>query len=139
MEQIFYKMMYMRMMPLNRKRQLVMESSDRSLLQSAPLPTWHTCSLGQPSYKKDGATLALIALHRSEVQLDHRRHRGVWHEYPHYTMAKHILFVWAGVHKPERKQSEYLYSEDWPELADCFIELHAETQQEGLPEIYLRY
>jgi len=93
----------------------------------------------QPKYEKDVATLAFIAQQRIELQLYHRRHRGVRKDYPRYRMAKHILFVWAGVHKPELLQSEFLYADGRPELDGCFMELHAETQSNGLPNIYQRY
>lgn len=94
---------------------------------------------GPPQYLKDVNNMALIAGQREGLRLDHHRLLGVENVTVAYDMSPSILFVWAGIHRPQRKQSEWLYSVDYPELDDSFIELHAETQLNGTPTIYQRY
>jgi hypothetical protein len=91
------------------------------------------------TYSKDFCKMALIAQQRDGLHLDHHRIMGVENINASYKMSPSILFVWAGVHRPQRSQSKYLYSEGMHELDDCFIEFHAETQPYGVPEVYLRY
>lgn len=94
---------------------------------------------GPPQHLKDISNMALIAGQREGLRLDHHRLLGVENVTVTYSMSPSILFVWAGIHRPQRKQSEWLYSVDYPELEDSFIELHAETQLNGTPIIYQRY
>ena len=94
---------------------------------------------GPPKYAKDVGNMALIAGQREGLMLDHHRLLGVENVTVTYGMSPSILFVWAGIHRPQRKQSEWLYSADYPELDDSFFELHAETQLKGTPVIYQRY
>ena len=94
---------------------------------------------GSPTYQKDITNMALIAGQREGLRLDHHRLVGVENVTVTYDMSPSILFVWAGIHRPERNQSDWLYSVDYPELADCFIEFHAETQPHGTPFTYQRY
>ena len=92
-----------------------------------------------PKYLKDVRNMALIASQREGLRLDHHRLLGVENVPVAYDMSPSILFVWAGIHRPQRKQPEWLYSVDYSELDDSFIELHAETQLNGTPIIYQRY
>ena len=94
---------------------------------------------GSPTFIKDVRNMALIASQREGLRLDHQRLVGVENLTVSYEMSPSILFVWAGIHRPERNQSDWLYSAEYPELADCFTEFHAETQPHGTPSIYHRY
>lgn len=94
---------------------------------------------GTAKYLKDVTNMDLIAGARDGMRLDHHRLLGVENVNVSYKMSPSILFVWAGIHRPERNQSEYLYANGYPELDDCFMEMHAETQAYGEPEVYLRY
>ena len=94
---------------------------------------------GSPSYDKDVTNMSLIAGSRDGMRLDHHRLLGVENVNVSYKMSPSILFVWAGIHRPERSQSKYLYSDNYPALDDSFMELHAETKNHGEPDVYIRY
>lgn len=94
---------------------------------------------GQAAYKKDVNNMALIAGSRDDLRLEHHRLVGVKNISISYKMSPSILFIWAGIHRPECDQSSYLYSDGYPELYDSFMEFHAETQKHGEPDVYVRF
>lgn len=93
---------------------------------------------GRPRYAKDIQNLALLAEHREKVVMSDARFRGVGHRVKAYPFARHILFVWAGVHARAKALPTNLYSDGHPLLDGCFMELHAETAKEGPPTVFYR-
>ena len=96
-----------------------------------------------PEYKKDIATLSLIAEHRESTAVSNQRFRGQPIDETIYCLSKHILFVWAGVHAITNSTNKEninspLYSAGYNELQGCFLELHAETSINSVPKIYVR-
>ncbi len=95
----------------------------------------------KPDYMKDIATLSSIARHREIISISNQRFRGQPIDEMIYSLSKHILFVWAGVHTSANsinKGSTPLYSAGYNELKGCFIELHAETSINSSPNTYWR-
>lgn len=96
---------------------------------------------GKPYYKKDIDSLSRIARHRKRITISNQRFRGRPNDETIYSLSKHILFVWAGVHANTNefdKDLAPLYSTGYRGLKDCFIELHAETDSNSSPKIYYR-
>jgi hypothetical protein len=96
-----------------------------------------------PEYRKDIASLAIIAKHRDSIVVSNQRFRGQPVNETIYALSQNILFVWAGVHaitsSANKNNPIYpLYSAGYDELQGCFVELHAETNVNSLPKIYAR-
>jgi len=97
----------------------------------------------RPEYKKDIATLSIIAKYRESIAVSNQRFRGQLIDETIYGLSKDILFVWAGVHAitnltNKNNTNSPLYSAGYNELQGCFIELHAETSINYLPKVYER-
>jgi hypothetical protein len=95
----------------------------------------------KPNYKKDVATLSNIARYRKSISISNQRFRGKPIDERIYSLSKHILFVWAGIHRDIglfANDNEPLYSKGYHVLKNCFIELHAETSKTSSPNIYWR-
>jgi hypothetical protein len=97
---------------------------------------------GNPAYAKDVDSLAAVARCRDGITIANDRFRGQAVDETVYSLSKHILFVWAGVHAPVSANAGFgadsLYSDGYEELNGCFIELHAETSQNATPKLYER-
>ena len=97
---------------------------------------------GHPRYAKDVASLAAIAKCREGIIISNDRYRGLAVNDKEYSLSKHILFVWAGVHAPRinglNSDGSQLYSEAYEELKGCCVELHAETSLYASPKVYER-
>jgi hypothetical protein len=89
---------------------------------------------GTAKWQKDLATLAALAGARGELGISHTRHRGTDNDREHYRLSKHVLFVWAGVHKAFNEGVDY-FAADYPLLQDCYLQLHAETFANKPPEL----
>jgi hypothetical protein len=95
----------------------------------------------KPNHIKDLATLSNVAQHRKHISISNQRFRGQFFDETVYSLSKHILFVWAGIHastNSTNKSSVPLYSTGYDHLKGCFMELHAETTVNSLPKIYTR-
>ncbi len=81
---------------------------------------------GRPNFDKDIATFHLLLKNRAEVFVSNARYRGTVAEVLRYSMAKNVLFVWAGVHA----KCEASYFDSVPSrLKKHFLPLHAETKE----------
>ena len=95
----------------------------------------------RPNHIKDIVSLSNIARYRKSISISNQRFRGNPADDKTYSLSKHILFVWAGVHRDVglfTNKNEPLYSKGYRVLKDCFIELHAETNKTSSPNIYWR-
>lgn len=92
----------------------------------------------RPTYRKDLQNLALIADNKNEISIANERFRGPEKDSSQYWLSKNILFVWAGVHAEEKSGVDCLYSAPYRSLDDCYIELHAVTNSNSKPNIYMR-
>ena len=93
----------------------------------------------KPNYMKDVDTLSNIARYRKSISISNHRFRGKPIDEKTYSLSKHILFVWAGVHGGiglYANDNEPLYSKGYRVLKNCFLELHAETSKTSSPNIY---
>lgn len=89
----------------------------------------------KPEYLKDMRTLQFIARERSGIRIANSRYRGPTVDSRDYAVSSNTLFVWAGVHKADRLDQLPLYSEAFPELHGCYLQLHAVTDSEAVPEV----
>jgi hypothetical protein len=55
-----------------------------------------------------------------------------------YTLSKNILFVWAGIHTEQNQNNNTLYSNGYKSLENCYLQLHAETEFNSKPKIYVK-
>lgn len=86
----------------------------------------------QPKWHKDVDTFHFLARHRETISISNTRFRGIVADARLYSLAKDVLYVWAGVHAPcDLRLSEYVD----PILAPYFMELHAETQPSCAPKL----
>jgi hypothetical protein len=90
-----------------------------------------------PRYRKDINSLACIARDRHIISIANARFRGSVRDSRQYTPGRHVLFVWAGVHRPDRSD-DGPYAATHRALNGCFLELHAETDAEGDPRVFRR-
>ena len=90
----------------------------------------------EPKFKKDIESLALISRKRRQISISNNRFRGQIADNKEYKLSENILFVWAGVHSEPKTELNSLYSHGYKSLADCFIQLHAETREDNEPVIY---
>lgn len=94
---------------------------------------------GRPNHAKDLRTLRTIARQRDRLFVSNARFRGPEADAREYGFSPRTLFVWAGVHRPWRSGGELpLLSAGAPELAGCFLQLHAETAVDELPTVVAR-
>lgn len=94
-----------------------------------------------PSYVKDLTSLATIAKARSEVLVRNDRYLGEDSVAKEYRVAKHTLFVWAGIHADQRSKSVVpvpMFCDGKKCLDGCYLELHAATRVDAAPEVYWR-
>jgi len=92
----------------------------------------------QPRYKKDIESLSTIAKNRKRLSITNDRFKGSEQDATVYSLSENVLFVWAGVHAHERSNAGALYSEGYPSLEGCFLQLHAVTQKHKNPLIVSR-
>ena len=92
---------------------------------------------GQPKYTKDIKTLAFISSNRNKIRVSNKRFRGDAKERTEYSLSSNILFVWASVHAKEKTITSDLYSSGYKSLTDCFIQLHAATEDTTKPNVYM--
>lgn len=90
----------------------------------------------KPDYRKDINTLDLIARHRHSMSISNDRYRGENIDSREYTLSKNILFVWAGIHAANQAQSEPLFSEEYSNLDNCYLQLHAATRSQRAADVY---
>ena len=93
---------------------------------------------GQPNYKKDIETLALISRYKHKIQISNGRFRGDNKKRTEYEFSSKVLFIMASVHAKEKIKTNSSYSDGNKYLKGCYIELHAETVQGKSPLIYVR-
>ena len=91
----------------------------------------------QPKYKKDIKSLAFISKKRHKLSISNKRFRGDKKERTEYPLSNNILFVWACVHAKEKSKTNKLFSTGYKSLADCYIQLHAETEYNNKPNVYM--
>ena len=90
----------------------------------------------RPRYSKDLASLASISAGRGSVTIANDRFRGAEKDSKAYALSDRVLFVWAGIHKgPVPDES---FGSSYASLEGCYLELHAVTHPESLPEILIR-
>lgn len=88
----------------------------------------------RPSWRKDIGTFDWIDKHKDKISVSNVRFQGVEVDKRAYTLAKDVLFVWAGIHAEWPRQT---FEGDVPtEWRDGFLELHAETRNGGEPNVY---
>ena len=94
---------------------------------------------GKANYKNDVRKLSHISKNiGKKICIANDRFRGVEMDETKYGLAKNVLFVWCGVHKTEKNETEYLYSSPYQSLNNCFMELHAATNVGSKPMVYER-
>jgi len=91
----------------------------------------------QPKYKKDIMKLALIAEKHQKISISNVRFRGTEKDSREYTLSKNILFVWAGIHSKEKQINNTLYSDGYKSLKNCYMQLHAETELNSKPKVFI--
>lgn len=91
-----------------------------------------------PRYKKDIKKLALIANNRKKISIANVRFRGTEKDSREYTLSKNILFVWAGIYSKEKPMKNTLYSKGYKSLENCYLQLHAETELNSNPKVYIK-
>ena len=89
-----------------------------------------------PRYSKDLRTLNWIAENKSNLYVENERYSGKTPLTKRYPFAKNTLFIWASIHKrPRSPINAATLAVAYPSLANCFVEFHAETNQNGDPII----
>ena len=91
-----------------------------------------------PRYKKDLKKLALIAKKRNKISIANVRFLGTEKDSKEYTLSSNILFVWAGIHKKQKQTDNFLYSNGYKSLENCYLQLHAETELNSKPKIFIK-
>lgn len=92
----------------------------------------------QPKYKRDIMKLASIAENRKKISIANVRFRGTEKDSRKYTLSKNILFVWAGIHSKEKPIKNTLYSNGYKSLENCYLQLHAETEFNSNPKVFIK-
>lgn len=81
---------------------------------------------GKPTWSKDITTFHWLDENKKNVSITNTRFRGIEADKRTYSLAKNVLYVWAGVHAVSNTSLlEYINPILWPR----FLALHAETQQ----------
>ena len=88
-----------------------------------------------PRHAKDLRNLDMIARNRRGVTIANDRFRGKTTDAKSYSLAKSIIFAWCGVHS-SIGENYRLFSEGYRSLNDCYLQLHAETQDATVPLVY---
>lgn len=91
-----------------------------------------------PSYENDIKKLALIAKKSKQISIANVRFRGTEKDSRQYTLSSSILFVWAGIHKQQKQANKILYSKGYKSLEKCYLQLHAETELNSNPKVYIK-
>lgn len=91
---------------------------------------------GQPKFKKDVESLALISQKRKQISISNSRFRGTEKDSKEYSLSKNMLFIWASIHAKPKQEITTLFSKGHESLSNAFIQLHAETKHDGKPEVY---
>ena len=91
---------------------------------------------GQPKFKKDIESLALISQKRKQISVSNSRFRGTEKDNKEYPLSKYMLFVWASIHAKPKQEITETFSNGHKSLNDSFFQLHAETKHNDEPEIY---
>ena len=65
---------------------------------------------GQPKFRKDIESLALISKKRKQISISNSRFRGTETDSKAYKLSNNILFVWAGIHAQLKQEITSLYS-----------------------------
>jgi hypothetical protein len=91
-----------------------------------------------PKYTSDIKKLAMIAKNRRIISIANVRFRGTEKDSREYTLSKNILFVWAGIHTEQNQNNNTLYSNGYKSLENCYLQLHAETEFNSKPKIYVK-
>ena len=91
---------------------------------------------GQPKFRKDVESLALISEKRKQISISNSRFRGAEADGREYALSNNILFVWASIHARPNQEIGGLFSSGHKSLENSFIQLHAETRHNAMPEIY---
>lgn len=86
-------------------------------------------------FTKDLENLNSISKHRSTINLRNSRFKGLECDSMNYKCSEQILFIWAGVHRGTYDENNRA-ALNYEHLEDCYLELHAETQNCEAPEIY---
>ena len=89
-------------------------------------------------YQKDMRSLAAIAENRDQVEIANDRYRGSLADARTYSLAKHVMFVWGGVHALSMRVREANFAASHPCLDGCYLELHAATRPDARPSLYDR-
>ena len=89
-----------------------------------------------PRYEKDIKKLALIAKKRNKISIANVRFLGTEKDSKEYTLSSNILFVWAGIHK--KQTDNFLYSNRFKSLENCYLQLHAETELNSKPKLSMK-
>jgi hypothetical protein len=86
---------------------------------------------GRPSWDKDLTTFRWIAKSKTHISVSNERFRGVTAGTREYRIAKHILYVWAGVHADSQSDLR----PDLGKLASHFMPLRAATRDDHPPRL----
>ena len=89
-------------------------------------------------HQKDIHSLAAIAENRDQVEIANDRYRGSLADARTYSLAKHVMFVWGGVHALSKRITEQNFASQQACLDGCYLELHAETQPNEKSNLYYR-
>ena len=79
-----------------------------------------------PSWSKDLSTFHWVTENRDRISISNSRFRGINADSRPHPLSKTILYVWAGVHRACELD---LRSRIDPAVSQCFLALHAETEQ----------
>ena len=91
---------------------------------------------GNPEFKKDIGSLDFIAKNRKSISISNSRYSGPKGEAKLYQLSNRILFVWAGVHRERTNSTVPIFSEGYPSLNGCYLQLHAATKTNQDPDVY---
>ena len=91
---------------------------------------------GKPKYEKDIETLSLLSQHRDKLSISNFRYRGIEADAKEYILSKNILFVWAGIHKSEVVEKPESFANGRKYIEGSYLQLHAATNEGGIPNVY---
>jgi len=95
-----------------------------------------------PNYEKDLKTLKWIATNKPTLHVENNRFLGSSTSRERYNFSDKVLFVWAGIHRQPkasyREPDADLFSKSIRVLANCFVQLHAETAHTKEPSVFLK-
>jgi hypothetical protein len=85
---------------------------------------------GRPNWQKDLQTFEFIVKNRDQIYVSNARYRGIIADDREYSLAKDILFVWAGIHAEwDGRLADHIDRG----LMGYFLELHAQTKHMEQP------